>query len=261
MDKRKLARIAVGVLACALVLTCGASVRADPIGPGFDLFQTDPGTQVTFPGIGVVNLMGVPIGGALGNTDTIVERLTGINPFPVGGTGMVPIQLFALQLRSTAPVNIGGSFFDVFVQGGTLFNQPENIGTLTAVHSVVAGGTFASMLPVIANVTFTNVNNPDITFVQLFSDTLAGGGMWSHTPAPGYNGGRFPNGGFFPDVSPMNGKAKQAQESGSAFSETHVFHPTGTTLNGVPEVGSASLAGALTFLVGGVAALRGRRRS
>jgi hypothetical protein len=81
---------------------------AGPIGPGFDLFQTVPFTA-ELSVLGMVPLVGVPIGP--GNTDTIVQRM---GDLPSGEGGMLPIELVALSLMSSQPVDIGGSFFDVF---------------------------------------------------------------------------------------------------------------------------------------------------
>ena len=109
--------------------------RADEIFPGFDLFATapsppDPQTFVdlTIQSGGLVGI--VPLEGNLfgpGDTDTIVERLTGSGPlFPVpGGEATIEIELVALSLRSVSPIFIdpggGGAFFDMFVFSGSLF--------------------------------------------------------------------------------------------------------------------------------------------
>src|SRR5215204_1599926 len=131
-------------LLCTLVVTIvlgvGHTASADPIGPGFDLFSTGPGSFANIEGIGMVFLMSGPplIPGT--NVDTIVERLQGIDPFPVGGMGTIPIVLRELSLQSAAPVNIGGIFFDVLVTE----SPDQTNGTMTVFHSAVNGGVFTS---------------------------------------------------------------------------------------------------------------------
>ena len=91
---------------------------ADAIAPGFDLYVTDPDTTfVDFgpspipadffcpgsnPFVGIVPLQGVPLTPfipGLGDTDTIVERLDGIDPFDVPtGVDTIDIELVALSL-------------------------------------------------------------------------------------------------------------------------------------------------------------------
>ena len=74
-------KLLAGTLALVLVTGFGQGqiAWATPIAPGFDLFETIPITEVDLgPEIGIVQLEGVPIGP--GNTDTIVERLQGIDP-------------------------------------------------------------------------------------------------------------------------------------------------------------------------------------
>src|SRR3981189_3533784 len=101
-----------------VLLVLGLSMAAsaadiDPTVPsvalGSDYFATQPGTHFNFGGgIGNVNFLGLPIGPF--NTDTIVQRKADA----VLGGAAIPIQLVGLSLKSAAPVNVGGSFFDVF---------------------------------------------------------------------------------------------------------------------------------------------------
>jgi hypothetical protein len=190
-------------LLCALVVTialgAGHTASADPIGPGFDLFTTLPGTFANIPGIGIVSFIGGPpvIPGT--NVDTIVERLEGIDPFPVGGVGTIPIILRELSLQSVAPVNIGGTFFNVFATE----LPTQTLGSMTIFHSTADGGTFNSTLPVDALLTFIPVGG-GTSFTATFSTTLTSIGCgWSHTPPPDYpTDPRFPSGGFFPVVTP-----------------------------------------------------------
>lgn len=186
-------------LVCALVIIIafgiGHNASADPILPGFDLLTTLPGTFHNIPTVGVVFFMGGQplIPGT--NTDTIVERLQGINPFPVGGTGTIPIILRGLSLQSVAPVNIGGTLFNVFAMAA----PNQDVGSMTIVHSTPDGGTFTATLPVNASLTFTQVGG-GISFSTTFSTILTTTPpcQWSHTPPPGYPiSPQFPSGGFF----------------------------------------------------------------
>lgn len=219
-------RIGLLLLAAAMSIGAGAgAARADSIGPGFDLFATAPGTTVFIPGIGNVQLMGKPVGPF--NTDTIVQRKSGINPLNAGDTGTIPIELVALSLTSAHPIQIGNSFFDVFV---TL--QPNTIsgGQMTINHTTSGGGTFDSFFDVFFEITFVEVGNPSNTQVMQLQDTIRGSGTWSHTPPPGYpNDPRYPSGGFYPGG---------LSERGTNFSLVHNVTPAQT-----PEPGTLMLLG------------------
>ena len=125
------------VATCLLAMTVGAA-NADSIALGTDYFQTTS-TVIDFGGsIGSINFTGNPIGP--GNTDTIIQRQADL----IIGGPVIPIQLTALSLKSSAPVNIGGTFFDVFV---TL--DPASLasdkGTMSATGSK-SGGTLDAIL-------------------------------------------------------------------------------------------------------------------
>ena len=185
-------------LLCALVVTialgAGHSASADPIGPGFDLLTTQPGTFAIIPNIGLVLFMGGPpvIPGT--SIDTIVERLEGIDPFPVGEVGTIPIILRELSLQSVAPVNFGGNLFNIFVTE----LPDQSLGSMTIVHSIVAGGTFTSTLPVNALLTFEPVGG-GMSFSMPFFAILRSACPWTHTPPPDHPmPPQFPSGDFFP---------------------------------------------------------------
>ena len=224
----------------------GRPAFANPIQPGFDLFQTvSPGTSAVLPSIGLVNFRGVPLDPSLGNTDTIVQRTGSL---PSGGTGPIPIELVALELMSTSPVNIGGSFFDLFAvinKGGLIPGLPQpdvlppSTGTLTILsHNDVTGtGTFSSFFDVFVDIELTPVGGNPRTPGSIVASMPSGNegplqatGSWSHTPPPNYpNNPGFPAGGFFPvglilETSPT---------------ATHPVRPATT----VPEPFSLSLLG------------------
>lgn len=113
------------------------NARADSCGPGApcvvlgsDYLATASGTYITWPGIGVIDLMGNPIGP--GNTDTIVQRTADAT---INGAA-IPIQLTALSLESTAPVE--GSTIYVTLDPDYL---SSDTGTIS-INGTLAGGGF-----------------------------------------------------------------------------------------------------------------------
>ena len=193
-----------------ILLSAAAAATATPIDPGNDLFATLPGTFVDLGGpIGVVPLMGNPFGP--GDTDTVVKRLTGTSPtFGVGDTETIDIELVALSLRSVAPVDIGGTLFDLDIFSGALAGEPANpLGQMTINHSDPNGGTFiTNFLPINYRAIFTedgnSLNTFDILGNILFVDTQ---GVWSHTPGPGdVHSPGLPSGGFYAGIDPVSGQ-------------------------------------------------------
>jgi hypothetical protein len=258
--RTRLSRLKPAVLGLAFLLILSSSAYADPIGPGFDLFETQKGTQVTIPGLGRFTLAGAALDPTLGNTDTIVQRLAGTD-FP-GGIGTVPLQLYALNLRTIRGIAPKANLINLRVIGGTSLGVPEPIGEMTiSQFSPAIGGQFSSSLPINALVTATRLDGT-VVFQGTLSATLtSSGNLWSSTPAHGYpSTSAFPAGNFYPLVDPRTGAAVVGQESGSAFSETHVITPSSTIAAGTPEIDSTALGAAATLLVGGVVTLRGRRR-
>lgn len=219
-----------GLLAWAALSTGPAS--ATPIGPGFDLFESVQGTQVAVPGVGIVPLRGLAFGP--GSTDTIVLRKSGIDPFPVGGSGSVPIEIVALSLVSVNPISVASNFFDLHIlvnqpiedipasggdddgtceagetcrpAAGSALPQtslPPSTGMATIRHENANGGTFDSFFDVFFEIRLTpvggDVNHPvgpvDIGRIS-FQST---GGHWCHDPLPGDpHGASLPAGGFYP---------------------------------------------------------------
>lgn len=179
------------------------------IDPGFDLFNTPPGgafADLTDFGLGVVDLQGNPIGP--GNTDTIVERFSGL---PDNGIGLIDVEIVALSLVSVDPVAITDpmtgvdSFFDVFVDLSPAAPSAGNVEVLT--HDA-NGGTFDSFFDVFVDVRLVEVGNPSnvqgpfsLQDVVTSTDSL-----WSHSPPPAYpEGPNFPAGNFYPGVDPDTG--------------------------------------------------------
>ncbi|HEX5433590.1 MAG TPA: hypothetical protein VFY05_05090 [Candidatus Angelobacter sp.] len=201
-------KLTINLLVPALLLFAGG-LTAVAQNAGFDLFQTGTGTSVTLPNIGVVPLQGVPIQGTTGNTDTIIHRTQSV---PAGG-GTVPVNVFALFMKSTSPVNFNGSSADVYVtlnnSGGmiptSVLPQPDSLSASTGSLNVHTGGTFDSNLTVNADIIFvkagTSVTNSANYLGHQPAPSTAltsTGSTWSTTPPAGYPGSTsYPSGGFY----------------------------------------------------------------
>jgi hypothetical protein len=272
--------ILVTALIAALAITPAA--RALPLLEGFDLFSSPAGlSSATIPGVGLVTLQGVPFDPLLGDTDTIVRRTNPVGTVPCVGSPIDPgcpgaydIELVALYLRSVAPVDVGGSFFDVFVTIDTLGlpGIPQydsllpSVGELNVLThddtlGIGGGGTFDStFFDVFANIIVTTVggdprNPADVvdSFVHQTGPMVTLAGVWSHTPRlddprmiPDV-ARRYPAGNFYPGVDPVTGgKVLTPEEAALA---RHGVLP-----GQVPEPGSLLLFG------GGLLALASVRR-
>jgi hypothetical protein len=202
MNPKGMSKVNRGMTAILFGVAVAGSANlawATPIGTGLDEFHTLPGTFAIMPGVGRIDLMSRPLDPNRGDTDTIVQRLDPLPNLDVGGEGTTRIQITALSLESVSPVNIGGSFFDVFVSLDPAVTQEE--GLMTVRHENPDGGTFDAILPVDALLTFTEVGNPSNTSNQPFPhhiELTSGPGTWSHTPPPlypiGIGGGFHPTG-------------------------------------------------------------------
>lgn len=180
---RKFAPLAVLLVsqsALAGTVVLGSDYLTTPV--GFSFFDFGPG-------IGVVSLQGRPIDlVTLSNTDTIVQRLEDAVLPKVGDSDTIDIMMVALSLESVAPVNIGGSFFDVFVH---LDPTTATKGQMTIRHEFPdnltpqAEGTFSSFFDVFFTADFTKVGDPLTKFSVSDGLKLSGIGMWSHEPPPG----------------------------------------------------------------------------
>jgi hypothetical protein len=203
---RSLIRLAGYALAASLSLftTEGLAVSIDP---GFDLLKTAvSGSYVDLSGIGIgrVELVGNNnLPGLEGlRVDTIVERKAGCD-FNFTNQCTIDIQLKELSLRSKNPVDIGGTFFDVFVEENPENPSPE--GSMTITLNSADGGTFSSVLPVSAKLTFVEVGNPSNSFIYSFFDNFVSpeNVPWSTIAPPGWpSSDEYPAGGFYPGVLP-----------------------------------------------------------
>jgi len=156
---RSIFRSEIRFLLIALVaFGLSGQARADTINLGTDYLQTLPGTffDFTLPGGTVpVQFMGNPFGP--GNTDTIVERLANAVVTPGGLGATISIKLVALSMVSTAPVDIGGKFYNVFITLDPT-KLSKDIGMMTILENAAGtGGTFSSFLMVFFQAKFVPV--------------------------------------------------------------------------------------------------------
>jgi PEP-CTERM motif len=170
----------VTLLAILALSITASGADIDPTVPsvalGSDYFATLPGTFFNFGGgIGNVNLMGLPIGP--GNTDTIIQRKADA---ALGGAA-IPIQLVGLSLRSTAPVNVGGSFFDVFITLDPA-NLANDTGTMSIAGNTTIGGTFSSALNIFFQAHFAPLGPGSAFDVFNQVNVTNSGAAWGPTP-------------------------------------------------------------------------------
>lgn len=218
------------MLACAVVVGIGFGVStrasAAEINPGYDLFTTPPGTVSLNLGFGLVPFVSNPWDPNIGNTDTIVQRHTGLAGDT--GTGTIQAEIVALSLKSAGPVNIPNtdfteSFFDVFVTLDSRLNANggklnPSIGEIDVLTHDAGGGTFDSFFDVFTKIAFVPAGGSDPLFTMFTHETTAAcndhtlcssSSTWSHTAPPGYpaegtmfllpsGDPPFTAGGFFP---------------------------------------------------------------
>lgn len=199
----------LGLLAIIFTLAFPSASKADPLVlAGFDLFTTQPGTQVNLAaaGLGIQPFIGVPLGTfdfgtgpvVVFTTDTVVQRLTNATP----ASPIVPIEIVALQLMSVNQFNLGTGTDFLFVTLQSARGGPASTGTLTITFGPegIPHGTFDSTLNVAFDIRFGSLTGPIV-----FSDTLlleSHDVPWSHSIPnltlliPGVN--FFPDADFFP---------------------------------------------------------------
>ncbi|MDO8588605.1 MAG: thrombospondin type 3 repeat-containing protein [Armatimonadota bacterium] len=182
-------------------------------GPGSDPFE------------GTIVFKGEPLettpAGVLGPTDTIIRRNADMTFPGCSGVETVPIEIVALSLVSCDPIVVRyplgpDELWDVSV---SLSSLPQSTGTMTVRKTHCNGGTWDSVLPVQAKLTFTRVSGPpDVRILDpdptlqvygcssndmwLLMDT---GGPWI-TPPPGfeYNGIPLMCTNFHPGIEDPN---------------------------------------------------------
>ena len=168
------------------------------ISPGYALFETvSPGSFVTIPGIGKVELTGNRIEPkTLGTTDTIVEHTMGCNFDVTSECTAIPLRVAQLSLKTVEPVEIEGKLFDGFLTLGSL---EQEFGTLTIRQESENGGTYDSELSVNAVIEFIDLNDAGNTLSIPFVDSFVEvGSVWTNQKPPNYpESSLFPSGGFY----------------------------------------------------------------
>jgi len=194
--KRITRAISISLITALCLVLASEDSNATDILPGFDSFitRTGPGTDgaqvdlsFLLPSVGVISVEGAPF--LPDSTDTMVERLQGINPFEVCPTlpcsDTIDIEIVALSLTSVSPVDLsdlGGPFIGVFSdvyftinKGGLIPGLPQpdalnpSIGQMEIVHTDILGGTFESC--------FGNLGDPAGVCGTL---GVAGGGVFTN---------------------------------------------------------------------------------
>jgi hypothetical protein len=213
------------ILGLALLATPSSS-RADEVIPvGFDYLTTLPGTFFTVGG-NPVPLMGNPSMLGPYGSDTIVQRLNSADiPDTIGQTATVSTVMTKLDLESVAPVNIGGSFFDVFVDLdlGHITN-----GNLTLMQTVngeaTVEGTFSSFFDVFFVLDLRPIGGgSDLVSHQEL--TLTGSGSLSDEP-----------GSFF-----LQGQVQEGHPGAGLHIATEVPEPSSLVLFVITLAGSVLL--------------------
>ena len=152
----------------AATVVAGSDYLSSPAGLSF----------YDFPGIGIVNFQGLPIGP--GDTDTIIKRQDCVFS---GSSCHTDIEMTDLSLVSTEAINIGGSFFDIFV---SLTPQTTSNGKMW----INDDGTFSSELNVLFDVSFapqgSGIGSASCILQNCsFADILTASGQWGSQPPAG----------------------------------------------------------------------------
>jgi PEP-CTERM motif len=179
------------VLLCVLAIASATRAsETEGVLAGTDWLVTLPGTFVVFNGTSI-SMMGNPA--FPGGPDTIVTRLSDmIVPDVTNAQASTATMMTLLSLKSTAPVNFGGTFFDVYVN---LDPGHATNGTLTFTQTAAGEGTpegtFTSFFDVFFDVSLTPVGQPQAPCavgVNCFSgevNPLNGSGSWTDDKANG----------------------------------------------------------------------------
>lgn len=238
-----------GFLLWALVCGLGTTAYADPVVlRGSDYLHTLPGT--TFAG---ADFTGVPIGP--GNTDTIVERLADASFTGVGDSDTIPIELVALSLASTTPIDLGGGLGFYYITLQSARGGPASTGQMTIQLDSLSDnlpnspeGTFSSFFDVFFDIRLGATNGPIIISDDLL--LTSAGTPWDADPPPGAI-----------IVSGSSGSQSANSHTGKGVDEMDFFpfliqetHPSGArhvVELATPEPGTAwLLAAGLLALVG-----------
>ena len=171
------------------MLFTGTAQASTIINPGFDLFETQPGSQFFFTAPATPQLVqfeGNPLGtfdfggGAInvGNTDTIIERKQ--TAFLGGGSDVIDIEMVALSLISVSPVDLGlgGGFEDVFITFNTSSPSVQSTMTIFDTGEGQPHGTFNALL----NFSFDVTGSVGGFYTTIEKTFNSAGQDWQHEP-------------------------------------------------------------------------------
>lgn len=203
---RKPSRIALAA-AAILVLGAAAAFAAEPIHQGVDMWMTVAGSAHTSfaqeplpagffcegsaPFTGTVTFKGAPLAtdppGALGAIDTMVRRLDDA-AFDAKGEAQTRIQLMALSLVSTHPIETSCGRYDVAVS--LAGKQPQT--TMRIFRTSALGGTYSAPLALNVRTVFTPVSGDPAGRREVYRRIDLGPGsksVWAYVQAPQYKAG------------------------------------------------------------------------
>jgi hypothetical protein len=179
--------LSLSVFAISLLLPAASVLAADVL-PGYDLFETTTGTNLMG-----IPLMGVPLGtfdfGSgpvnVGDTDTIVQRLSTATPPSLPGTApTISTQMLALDMETVTPTNLGAGVNNYFVTLQSAHGGPATTGTLDISFDAAGdGGTFNSTFDVFYDIRVGSLTGPIVASSNL---TLTGtDNSWNRIAPPG----------------------------------------------------------------------------
>jgi len=183
------------------------SLIASAQSAGYDFFQTGTGSVANLSnfGLGSVAMQGVPIMSSTGSTDTIIHRTA-------SGPGAVPINVYAMFLKSSSPVIYGGVSADVYATinnsagaiSTSVLPQPDSLTPSTGTITIYPTFTFDSTMTVNADIIIVNAGaspaGPSLAHGPAIAVTpTTTGSTWSTTAPAGYPMvATLPSGGFYP---------------------------------------------------------------
>jgi predicted lipoprotein with Yx(FWY)xxD motif len=177
--------LSLAILALAVVAGLGqaASTGAvDVIPAGQDPLETeaaqydpgmipadffDPGSD---PFTGTISFQGLPIGGPLGTTDTIIQRMAPASvPAPYPSVDTVPIELVSLSLVSIAPITVtyfGGFSPELWDVQLVKSNVAPSTGSATITKQHPNGGVFTTALTIQPRFEFRRIGPPAVRSIE-----------------------------------------------------------------------------------------------